>query len=81
MKSSYIVELHRIPGQSQFHVFREKVDELHVDTWNEDKYHVAPNKWTLGTCKAKCHILIMHELSGGKIGMRNTWHGDFHVSR
>ena len=42
---------------------------------------MAPNKWTLGTWKAKCHILIMDELSGGKIGMRNTWHGDFHVSR
>ena len=23
----------------------------------------------------------MHELTGGKIGMRNTWHGDYHVSR
>ena len=42
---------------------------------------MAPNKWTLGTWKAKCHILNMHELSGGKIGMRNTWHGDCHVSR
>ena len=41
---------------------------------------MAPNKWTLGKWKAKCHIPIMHELSGGEIGMRNTWHGDFHVS-
>ena len=42
---------------------------------------MTPNKWALGTWKAKCHIPIMHELSGGKIGMRNTWHDDFHVSR
>ena len=42
---------------------------------------MAPKKWKLGTWKAKCHILIMYELSGGKIGMRNTWHGDCHVSR
>ena len=42
---------------------------------------MAPNKWRLGTWKAKCHIPIMHELSRGKIGMRNTWHGDCHVSR
>ena len=42
---------------------------------------MAPNKWILGTWKAKCHILITHELNEGKSGMRNTWHGRFHVSR
>ena len=42
---------------------------------------MAPNKWRLGTWKAKFHIPIMHELSGGEIGMRNTWHGDCHVLR
>ena len=36
---------------------------------------------SVGTWKAKCHILFMHELSGGKGGMRNTWHGDCHVSK
>ena len=45
-----------------------------------DTCHVAPNKWTLGTWKAKCHFHIMHELSGGKIGMRNILHGDCHMS-
>ena len=42
---------------------------------------MTPNKWTLGTWKAKCSSHVVHELSGGKIGMRNTWHGDCHVSR
>ena len=42
---------------------------------------MAPNKWTLGTWKAKCHTPVMHEISGWRNGMRNTWHGDYHVSR
>ena len=24
---------------------------------------------------------VMHEISGWRNGMRNTWHGDYHVSR
>ena len=44
--------------------------------------HVPCGTKQVDTCtwKSKCHIPIMHELSGGKIGMRNTWHGDCHVS-
>ena len=57
------------------------MNKRHGDMWHEDTFHVALNKWTLGTWKAKCHILIMHKLSRGKDGMRNTWHGDYHVSR
>ena len=41
------------------------MNKQYGDTWHEDTCHVGPNKWTLGTWKAKCHILIMHELSGG----------------
>ena len=66
MKSSYIVELCQIPGESGFHVFRGKVNKRHGDMWHEDVGHVAPNRWTLNTWKAKCHILFMHEL-GGKV--------------
>ena len=31
--------------------------------------------WTLGTWEAKCHALVMHEISGGDWqNMKNTWH-------
>ena len=66
MKSNYIVELRRIPRQLEFHVFRNEMNKRHDDTWHDDVCHVAPNRWTLNTWKAKCHILFMHELSGGK---------------
>ena len=43
---------------------------------------MAPDRWTLGTWKAKCHILIMHEVSGGKdVAWGNTWKDDCHVSK
>ena len=42
------------------------MNKRHGDTWHKDVCHVVPNRWTLGTWKAKCHILFMHELSGGK---------------
>ena len=58
-----------------------EVNKRHGDMWHEDAGHVAPNRWTLGTWKSKCHILFMHELRGGKGCMRNTWHGDCHVSK
>ena len=44
------------------------MNKQHCDTWHENICYVAPNKWTLGTWKSKCHILIMHELSGGMGG-------------
>ena len=51
------------------------MDESHGDTWHEDMCHVAPDKWTLGTWEAKCHVLVMHEISGGdEQSMKNTWH-------
>ena len=38
---------------------------------------MAPNKWTLGIWKAKCHVPILHGYSGGRIGMKDKWHRKF----
>ena len=39
--------------------------------WHQTSEHLAHGKSSV----------IMHEISVGNKGMRNTWHGDFHVSR
>ena len=55
------------------------MNKQHGDTWHEDTCHVTPNRWTLGTWKAKCHILFMHEL--GWDGEEGTKKGVLHPNQ